>query len=147
EYTLSGALVSSKLGGTSGLTGGVSSLAYSNRNLYYLYNNSFSESVVGEYNATTGAPVNASLVDPSTSGQNQTASDVDIAASGSNIYINYHEGTGGVASYSVANGVATGEKLTSGGIDDPEYLAVSGNDVFVDALNGGIVTEYNATTG
>ncbi len=93
---------------------------------------------IGEYNATTGAVVNAALV----SGLNVPTG---IAVFGSDLFV-ANQNSGTIGEYTT-DGATVNASLVSG-LNRPNGIAVSGSDLFVTAnYNGGTIGEYNATTG
>ena len=95
---------------------------------------------VGEYNAITGATINAALI----SGLNEPEG---MAISGSNLFVaNFGNGT--VDEYNATTGAATGINASFiTGLDEPEGLVLSGSTLYVANSGNGTVGEYNATTG
>jgi PEP-CTERM motif len=88
-------------------------------------------SQVGEYNATTGAVINASLVTlPS-------ANLDDIAISGNNLFISSN-GTDSVGVYNATTGATINSGLITG-LGNPAAIAIYGNDLFV--LTPGVSTD------
>jgi len=93
---------------------------------------------VGEYNATTGATINSTLV----TGQSNP---YGLALSGNNLYVvNYI--SGGVGEYNATTGSPINANFITG-LHGPSAIAISGNDLFVANAGGNTVGEYNATTG
>ena len=120
-------------------------MAFSGNNLFVLNG---STGTIGEYNATTGATINATLI----SGLNDPA---DIAISGNDLFV-VNSGAGTIGEYTTA-WRAVNAALVSG-LTRPTGIAVSGGDLFVTSANppgsfgnlfgyAGIIGEYNATTG
>ena len=105
-----------------------------------LYVGQYSANTVGEYDTTTGAPINASLITGLSAPTALTLSANDLFVANS--------GSGTVGEYNAATGAAINASLITGLID-PEGLALSGNNLFVVNISGpiGTVGEYNATTG
>jgi hypothetical protein len=104
----------------------------------FLTNRPGSGATIGEYDATTGAAINASLV----SGLNDP---IGIAASGGNLYVaEYQSGT--IGEYNATTGATVNASLVSG-LTNPVYIAVSGGNLFVTNQGAGTIGEYNATTG
>ena len=77
---------------------------------------------IGEYNATTGAVVNAALV----SGLN---SPTGIAVSGGNLWVANH-GNGTIGEYNATTGAVVNAALVSG-LNAPTGIAVSGGNLWV----------------
>ena len=94
---------------------------------------------IGEYNATTGATVNASLVSAGLNGP------AGIAVSGGNLFV-ANENTGTIGEYNATTGATVNSALISG-LDQPQGIAVSGGNLFVANEGDGTIGEYNATTG
>ncbi len=92
---------------------------------------------IGEYNATTGAVVNQSLVSGS-------GGDIGIAISGSNLFVTNRNGT--ISEYNATTGAVVNATLVSG-LGSPWGIAVSGANLFVACGNTGTIGEYDATTG
>ncbi len=96
---------------------------------------------IGEYNATTGAAINASLV---------TGLDFPegIAISGNDLFVTAN---GTIGEYNATTGAAINASLVTG-LNFPDGITISGNDLFVANSgaydsNNGTIGEYNATTG
>jgi len=93
---------------------------------------------VGEYNATTGAAINANFI----SGLNEP---VALAVSGNTLFVADIVGAAGtIGAYNANTGAVINANFISG--LDPGGIAVSGNTLFVSSV-AGTVGEYNATTG
>ena len=93
---------------------------------------------IGEYNATTGTTVNASVV----SGLSDPAG---IAVSGANLFV-ANLGNGTIGEYNATTGATVNAALVSG-LSNPIGIAVSGANLFVTNYGNGTIGEYNATTG
>ena len=93
---------------------------------------------VGEYDAATGATVNAALI----TGPGGFADPNFVTVAGSNVYVT-NESTGTIGEYTT--GGATVNAALVSGLNSPFGLAVSGSDLWV--ANGGVIGEYDATTG
>ena len=91
---------------------------------------------IGEYDATTGATINASL-DPDYFGGG-------IAVSGSSLFVANH--VIGTISEFTTSGALVNASLVSG-LNQPTAVAVSGSDLFVENLGDGTIGKYNAITG
>src|SRR6266576_3099159 len=101
--------------------------------------NAFSNTI-GEYNATTGAPINSSFI---SSGLNNS---FNIAFSGGTLFVT-NNGNNTVGEYNATTGAPINSSFISSGLDQPRGIVLSGGNLFV--TNGGndTVGEYNATTG
>ena len=102
---------------------------------------------IATYNTTTGAPINPSFI--SGVGLNQPA---DLLLSGDILYVASIGGSGPSDAYQgavYAFNAVTGSMIGTGplttGLDYSEYMAISGNNLYVSTWNS--VTEINATTG
>ena len=93
---------------------------------------------VGEYDATTGAAINASFI----TGLNQPL--FGIAVSGKHFFVVNNDTT--VGEYDAGTGEAINVSFITG-LNGPLGLAISGNSLFVTNNGDGTVGEYNATTG
>jgi PQQ-like domain/PEP-CTERM motif len=97
---------------------------------------------IGEYDATTGAVINASLIQG-------LKGPVAMAVFGNSLYVvtsGYTAvGAGGVGQYNLTTGAAINANFITG--LNPSGLAFSGNDLFLSSFSGNTVGEYNATTG
>jgi PKD domain len=94
---------------------------------------------VGEYNATSGAAINASFI----TGLNDPAA---FAFSGNTLFVlDYNIGT--VGEYSATTGAVINANFITLGAQNPAGLALSGNNLFVGNEGNNTVGEYNATTG
>jgi hypothetical protein len=97
---------------------------------------------VGEYNATTGAAINSSLLTLS-SGVAE-----GVAVSGGNLFLAVY-GNNVIEEYNAATGAVINKSFITG-LNLPTAIAISGNNLYVaDDRNGGggYIGEYNATTG
>jgi hypothetical protein len=112
-----------------------------------LYVSESGNNTVGEYNATTGAPINANLI----TGLSEPAG---IALSGNNLFVVNGVTTVvtpgqanlcSVGEYDATTGAAINANLIT--VGSPWGIALSGNNLFVPSIAGGTVGEYNATTG
>jgi hypothetical protein len=114
-------------------------------------------SAVGEYNATTGAVINANFIPTTTHLGNSTA--VALSSDGSTIFVAHYAqysdienfGLGSVGSYNAKTGAAINAKLITG-LKGPVALAVSGDALYVvnsgyTAVGSGGVGQYNSGTG
>jgi len=82
---------------------------------------------VGEYNATTGAAINASLI----TGLSEAEG---VALSGSDLFV-AEQGNNTIGEYSAATGAAINASFITG-LGAPAGLALSGNDLFVANQSG-----------
>jgi hypothetical protein len=97
---------------------------------------------IGEYNGSTGAPINASLV----SGLNNPTA---LALSGRDLYV-VNNGAGTIGEYDATTGAPINTFLPSGLIGPTiTGIAVSGGNLYVASESGpfGQVGEYYASTG
>jgi hypothetical protein len=141
--TINGSLVSGVT--VSGLTGVITDILPAGNDLYATIvnvNNSGDIGAVGEYNATTGAPINSALV----SGLSLPGG---LAISGNDLYV-LDRNSGTIGEYNATTGAAIHSTLVSGLNASPLSIAVSGNSLYVDNFNpggSGSISVYNATTG
>jgi streptogramin lyase len=98
----------------------------------------YSSGTIGEYNATTGAAVNAALI----SGLSAPAA---IVVSGANLWVT-SDGGGTIGEYNATTGAAVNATLVSG-LNGPYGIALSGGNLWVTNYYSGTIGEYNATTG
>ena len=91
---------------------------------------------VGEYNATTGATINSSLV-------SGLSSPVGIAVSGANLWVTYGNTIG---EYNATTGAPVNASLVSG-LNSPRGLSEYAGNLFVVNNQNGTIGEYNAITG
>ena len=145
-YTLAGATVNQSF------TGGAQvndpwGMAVAGGNLYVANG---SPLVVSEFNASTGAVENESLVTYPTVGDN-FGSPIDVAVSGNDLYVVWSvDGNSSytIGEYNATTGAAINASLVTGlPSANDYYIAVSGNDLFASDTSTGDVSEYNATTG
>src|SRR5438876_38462 len=100
-----------------------------------IYETNGGSNTIGEYDATTGAAINTSLV----SGLKiPPFSDV----SGGNMYV-ANEGSNTIGEYNATTGAAVNTSLVSG-LNNPNGIAVSGGNLWVANYNSGTIGEYNA---
>jgi hypothetical protein len=93
---------------------------------------------VGEYDLSTGTPINISLVTGLTS-------PTGIAASSGTLFVaNYFPGT--IGAFDLATGAALNTTFVTG-LNHPTAVAVSGGKLFVANFFGGTIGEYDASTG
>jgi hypothetical protein len=117
-------------------------------------NTSVYPGTVGEYNATTGAAINASLIPYDNSGSQfdpftgLPSYPVGLAVSGNDLFVANWGQTNGttVSEYNATTGAGINASFITG-LHGPSGLALSGNNLFVVNNVGGTVGEYNATTG
>ncbi len=93
---------------------------------------------VGEYNASTGAAINASFV-------TGVGTVPGLAISGNTLFVT-NPGLGNVAECDLSTGALINGHFISG-LGDPTSLAISGNMLFVADVTNGTVGVYNASTG
>jgi hypothetical protein len=97
-----------------------------------------SGNTVGEYDAATGAVVNASLI----TGLDGPSG---LALSGSDLFVaNFNSGT--IGEYNAITGAAINATLVTG-LQSPVSLAVLGTNLYVTNFGSDKVGEYNASTG
>jgi hypothetical protein len=115
-------------------------LAVSGNHIFVVYNST----TVGEYDATTGAAIDANLI-------TGLLTSFGLAVSGNHVFVTDFFGDT-VGEYSAT----TGAVLNLGfirGLDEPDGLTVSGNTLFVSSFGSGLafpsgtVGEYDVTTG
>ena len=101
---------------------------------------------IGEYDSTTGATINASLI----SGLNNPQS---IAISGGDLFV-LNQGSGSVGEYTTSGAVVNASLITGLGINVAEGITVSGGDLFVvkddgqdrqTGLDKGLIGEYTTS--
>ena len=120
-------------------------LALSGNNLYVSQNLSAS-SLVGKYDATTGAAINANFITTAPVGA------FGLALSGNHLFVSSGQDLGtGVAEYDATTGAVINASFISG-IQYPVGLAVVGNTLYVSqdegpTLGTSFISTYNATTG
>jgi hypothetical protein len=102
-----------------------------------LGNNLYTGSV-GEYNAASGAVINASFIP----GLNAPAG---LVLSGNNLFVG--QGNNTVGKYNATTGAAINPFFITGLSGNITGVALSGNNLFVASLSGGTVGVYDATTG
>ena len=102
---------------------------------------------IGTYNVSTGAAINTSFI--SGVGMNQPA---DILLSGDLLYVASIGGSGpqdanqgSIYEFNALTGAMIGTGPLATGLDYSEYMALSGNNLYVSTWNS--VTEIDATTG
>jgi DNA-binding beta-propeller fold protein YncE len=143
EYSLSGQQVATPLVNNSDVNQPFG-MAISGDTMYVA---NMGSDTIGTYDATTGAPINTSFI--SGVGLNQPAS---ILLSGDLLYVASIGGSGpqdanqgAVYEFNALTGAMIGTGPLASGLDYSEYMALSGNDLYVSTWNS--VTEINATTG
>jgi hypothetical protein len=105
-----------------------------------LYVGQVGTSNVGEYNATTGAVINANFI---------TGLELPrgLAVSGNNLFVtNWGAPYSTVGEYDATTGAAMNANFATG-LNTPGGLAVSGNDLFVADYGNSTVIQYDTTTG
>lgn len=102
-----------------------------------IYVSTYAGASLGEYNATTGGAINASLV----SGVGKLTG---IALSGNNLYLAQPD-TNTLGEYNATTGATINATLLSG--LQIWGIALSGNNLYVAEPNANVIGEYNATTG
>ena len=114
------------------------SLALSGNNLFVASGGNI-HYPVSEYNATTGAAINANFV-TGLVGPNR------LAISGSILFV--ADATNDtVGEYNVTTGAAINANFITSGLLSPVDVAIAGNNLFVANFGNNTVSEYNATTG
>jgi hypothetical protein len=105
-----------------------------------IYVSELSTNTVGEYDATTGAPINANLI----TGVIQPEG---LLVSGNTLFVSSGISNGGyVGTYNATTGAPINPQFITSGVNDPGGLALLGNTLFV--TNNGIwISTYDATTG
>ena len=110
-----------------------------------IYVSNSNNNTIGEYDATTGTTINASLI--------TTASPVGIAISGNGLYVsNDSENPPGntIGEYNATTGTAINASLITGTLFNDVAavgVALSGNNLYIAQLDDTVISEYNATTG
>lgn len=154
EYTATGALVNSSLI-TLKVGAGPYGIVVSGNDLFVAvneFNKGAGAGYISEYDATTGAQINANFI----TGLNQPEG---IAISGNGFFVvnngddNNAAGPltdGTVGEYDLTTGAAINSALVTG-LNQPVGVAVLGNDLFVtsnpNGSTAGLIGEYDATTG
>jgi len=143
EYTLSGHRVAKPLVSDSELSDPFG-LAISGNTLYVA---NMGSDTISTYNASTGASIDPSFI--SGVGLNQPAS---LLLSGDTLFVASIGGSGpsdayhgAIYEFNATTGAMLGTGPLTTGLDYSEYMALSGNDLYVSTWNS--VTEINATTG
>ena len=145
EYNTAGGVVNASL--VSGfMQHGVCSLAVSGSYLFVSSNNpSTGSGTIGEYNALTGATINASLISGLVRPQG-------IALSGSDLYVASDNsglaGAGTVGKYTLSadfGSITSSTPALITGLSYPETLAISGTNLFVVNEGVGAIAEYNTS--
>jgi hypothetical protein len=156
EFTTSGVPINSSLITVSNpLVADLYGLAVSGNDLFVGFNEfnaGAGHGKIAEYDATTGAVINANFI----TGLNQPEG---ITISGNHLFVvnnadDNSEGgiltNGTVGEYDLTTGAAINSALIAG-LNQPVAVAVLGNDLFVTSnpypVNTGTVGEYDATTG
>src|SRR5437763_1612542 len=94
---------------------------------------------IGEYNATSGTTINASLI----SGLNIPTG---IALVGGNLFV-AKQGNNTIGEYNATTGAAVNSAFLSSGLNAPTGIAVFGGNLFVVNQNINTIGEYDAVTG
>ncbi len=143
EYTPSGARVAKPLIAGSEVSQPFG-MAISGNTMYVA---NMGSDTIATYNATTGAAINTSFI--SGVGLNQPA---DLLLSCDTIYVARIGGSGpgdayhgAIYAFDATTGAMIGTGPLATGLDYAEYMALSGNNLYVSTWNS--VTEINATTG
>jgi hypothetical protein len=107
-----------------------------------IYEANTSAGTVGEYDATTGAAINASLLSGITDVKG-------VAVSGGKLFVVSSCCFGGhIGVYDATTGATINASLVSSGLGGPQGgLALSGGNLYVTNYGAGTVGEYDATTG
>ena len=103
-----------------------------------IYETNSGGNTIGEYDASTGAAINAALV----SGLNLPQ---DIVVSGGNLWVSNQSGNT-IGEYNASTGATVNASLVSG-LNAPTGIAVSGGNLWVANNGSNTIGEYNATTG
>ena len=117
----------------------ITACATAHMNAQTLYVANGTGNTVGEYNATTGAAINATLI-TGLSGPN--GGPYGLAVASNSLYVTTANGTT-VGQYNATTGAVTNASFVTG-LNGTYGLAVSGNSLYVQNGKTGI---YNATTG
>jgi WD40 repeat protein len=120
------------------LIAGAGLLAVPKRADAQLYVTQVQAGTVGEYNATTGAVINASFI-TGLSAPNA------LLLSGSDLLVANESGS--VGEYNASTGAAINQSFITGTNFQPIGLALSGTDLFVANIADETVGKYNVTTG
>jgi hypothetical protein len=131
EYTTSGATVNSSFISVANPTDELGSMVVIGSNLFLA---DYTAGVVGEYNATTGATINASFI--SDNGV------FGLAAVGSDLFLLNYNG-GAIDEYTTSGALVTTGLVT--GFSDPGYLVAIGSNLFVADEGNGVVGEYTTS--
>jgi len=110
-----------------------------------MYVSNYNSDTISTYNATTGAALDTSFI--TGVGLNQPAA---ILLAGSDLYVANIGGSstpnnGSIYEFNALTGAMIGTGPLATGLDYSEYMALSGNNLYVSTWNS--VTEINATTG
>ena len=93
---------------------------------------------VSEYNAATGAAINAHLI-------TRLSTPTRLAVEGNTLFVANESGS--VGKYDAATGAAINPSFITGRQFFPQGLAIQGNTIFVANFSFGTVGKYDATTG
>jgi 6-phosphogluconolactonase (cycloisomerase 2 family) len=138
EYNLDGSVVNVAL--VSGLQSPYG-LAVSGSNLFVV---DYVAGTIGEYDATTGAVVNAALVS-SLGGQ----APAGLAVSGTNLFV-VKSAAGTIGEYTTSGATVNAALVSGLGLYGPISVAVSGSHLYVTSKGSGgagTIGDYDATTG
>jgi hypothetical protein len=106
-----------------------------------IYVSQYLSGTVGEYDATTGAVINASLV-------TGVSEPEGLVLSGNTLFVSSGEANGGsVGTYNATTGAPINPNFITSGVNGPAGLALSGNTLFVSNEFGDNISTYDATTG
>jgi hypothetical protein len=138
EYNTSGGVVNASLFTTGGTYYGEPyGLAVCGGDIFVT--KPYYSNTIGEYDATSGATVNADLV----SGLDYP---FGIAAYGGNLFVGgFYDGT--IGEYNATTGAVVNPSLIRTGAYGPYAITEYGGDLFVTNSTAGTVSEYDATTG
>jgi len=104
-----------------------------------LFVTNYTSGMLGKYDATTGATINATFI-------SGLSNPTDVKVSGSTLFTT-RSGVGRVTTYDANTGALLNFALTDTSYS-PIGLALSGNDLFVSFTStGAAINEYNAATG
>src|SRR5438094_891808 len=103
-----------------------------------IYETNSGGNTIGEYDASTGAAINAALV----SGLNLPQ---DIVVSGGNLWVSNQSGNT-IGEYNASTGATVNASLVSG-LNGPVGLEEYGGNLFVSQSGINTIGEYNAVTG
>jgi PKD domain len=105
-----------------------------------IYVSEFGTNTVGEYDATTGAAINANFI-------TGVINPEGLLLSGNTLFVSSSiSGGGSVGTYNATTGAVINATFITSGVNTAGGLAISGNTVFI-TNNGDEISTYNATTG